>query len=96
MKYVYGVVAGVVVGLFFAILYFRNPLKQVKLEFDAIEAARAAKQEVLDKGAEAVRKQIEAEHAETIKAFNAEQEATLSKLRNDPVALARWLTRVSG
>jgi hypothetical protein len=95
MKQVWSIVVAVVLGAVFAILYFRNPLRQTKKELEAIEAARAAKEEVLTKKALIVRRRIEAEHAETIKKFDAAQKAKLKKLRRDPATLARWLIRVS-
>lgn len=95
MKTIWTLVAGVVFGLVAALVLRRNPMKQVKKEFEAIEAARVIKQDVLDKGATIARKRIEEDHKETIRKFDDEQKSRLEELRRDPVALARWLTRVS-
>jgi hypothetical protein len=96
MKWLWGVIVAMVLGAVFAILYCRNPFQQTKKELEVIEAARAAKQDVIEKGAVIARRKIEADHAKTIKKFDGEQARKLKRLRRDPVALARWLTRVSG
>lgn len=96
MKWLWGIVAGVAVGLALAVVYFRNPLRQIAAEFEAIEAAKVADKRVLEAGALVAQKRIEVEHAKTIRCFDREQRQKLRKLRSDPVALARWLTRVSG
>ena len=95
MRLLWGIVAGVVVGLVLAVVWRRNPLRQIKNEFASVEAAAAAKLELLKKGASVTRSRILAEHAETIREFDSAQKARIKDLRSDPVELARWLTRVS-
>ncbi len=95
MKTVWGVIAGVAGGILLAILWWRNPWSQVKKEMRAIEDSEKARQMVLDDGAAVTRKRIESEHRATIQGFDDDQKQRLKSMRSDPVALARWLNRVS-
>ena len=95
MKWLWGVVAGVVLGLVFALLYCRNPLAQIPREFNAIKAERDARQDALRRGAVVARQEIEDQHAVAIHEFSEKQRQKMGRLRADPAALARWLTRVS-
>lgn len=70
-----------------------NPMKAVRLELDVIDAKAKAKKLLVNKDASEVRRKLEAEHKETIEAFNEEQNEQAEKLAGDPVALAAFLVR---
>lgn len=95
MKWLWGIAAGIIGGFILSIVYRRNPWRQIKREFAAIEAARAAKQMLVEQGAGMTRRSIEAEHVDAIRVFDVEQKAILKNMRGDPVKLARWLTRIA-
>ena len=95
MRWLWGTLAGVIVGVLFALVFRRAPLAQIKREWEAIEAGRIAAEDAARRGAVTARQEIEDEHAATIHAFNERQRKKLYRLRSDPAALARWLTRIS-
>jgi predicted Holliday junction resolvase-like endonuclease len=95
MRWLWGVLTAVVIGVVIALVYRRNPVKQVKKEFEAVNAETAAKLDLQERGAVATREAIEKKYENTIREFDAKQAKKYDKLRTDAVALARWLTRVS-
>jgi hypothetical protein len=70
-----------------------NPMKAVRLQLDVIDAKARAKKLLVNKDASDVRRQIEAEHKETIERFDSEQKERATQLADDPVALAAFLVR---
>ena len=90
-----GFVVALVVGVVLALLWRRNPVKQVANERRAIDRAAALKTQLAEQGAVIARRNVEAEHAEAIRKFDDKQRAKADRLRADPVALNRWLDRLS-
>jgi hypothetical protein len=70
-----------------------NPFVQTRRELDAIDAGRRARELEARLGAEKAREMVEKEHAVALKSLDAEKAAKAKELRNDPVALAKFLVR---
>lgn len=73
-----------------------KPMNLVKRELRAIENAGKMKKEIARRGLEVARKDLEAQYVREIEQFDAMQRVQFHELRNDPVALSKWLTRLSG
>lgn len=89
------VLAGAALGLavWLMIRHWLAPL--LIRELAAARCARDAEELVWARGPKVAREEIEAMHVGTIAQFDRDQMARLDGLRDDPVALARWLTRVA-
>jgi hypothetical protein len=87
--------AGVVLlGLFvLALGKFGNPFKAARLHLDALKARAKARRLLVNQSASKVRRQLEAEHKETIERLDSEQKKRVETLANDPVALASLLVK---
>ena len=85
-----------VVGIIIAIAWKKNPLVQVKRELKAIDNAAKMELEMERRGAAVARRDLENQYAEDIAAFDQQQKVQLNELRNDPIALSKWLARVGG
>lgn len=84
-----------VVGVALALIWRRNPIRQIAKEFEAADMVARVKLDVAKKGAVAAKVQVEAEYVETIRNYDQDQAKRAHKLRGDPVALSRWLARIS-
>lgn len=73
----------------------RNPVRRVKDELEAIKAGERAQLVAADRGLDAANAQVEAEHRATMASLDVEQRAKADRLRADPAARARWLTRLA-
>jgi hypothetical protein len=73
----------------------RRPDKLLRKELTAIDAGSKAASVALEKGAEHAIAALEEQHKTAIATFDAAQKAKLATLRKDPVATAKWLSRLS-
>ncbi len=85
----------VAVGLGLALLWRRNPWTQIAKEFEAADIAAKVKRDTAKRGAVIAQRQVNAHYAETIRKLDEAQVEKANKLRGDPVALSRWLARIS-
>lgn len=90
---VLGIVGFVLGGLFVSSL--RRPDKLVKNEIDRVQTGKAAAQDAIRVGADVAVAKLEVQHAETIKALDDGQKAKADTLKEDPKALAQYLTDLS-
>jgi uncharacterized integral membrane protein len=88
------VILGAVLGGGF-VRTLRRPDKLVKKELAAIKAGKEAAQAAVDKGTETAVKVLHEQHTQTIKDFDAAQRAKLEAMKSDPVATAKWLSKLS-
>lgn len=95
MRWLWFGIVCMVLGVAFAVVYRRNPIAQIRREFSRIKTERLVTEGVARSGADATRKELEAIHEKTISQFDTQQRKKLARLRSDPIALCRWLTRVS-
>lgn len=72
------------------------PVQKILGEVKAIGAAREAREIQIKGGAEEAKRHVREKYAERRLRLDAEAEAKAKELENDPVALARYLDRVSG
>lgn len=72
-----------------------SPSKILFTELDAIKAGSDAKKVQAEKGAEIASEEVRKKHAEALKKLDEEQKAEAERLKNDPVALSKFLIRAS-
>lgn len=72
-----------------------NLVKRVQKELDAIEAGRRAREVTAQEGTEAATKRIEERYQAQLAALEAEKRAKAKELEHDPVALAKFLERLT-
>ena len=82
-------------ALLVSILWRRDPFRQLDRELRGIDEAIETKKTMLRHGAEAARLEVEAKHADAIERFDEWQVVEARSMRDDPVALARWINRIS-
>lgn len=70
-----------------------SPLADVTREVDAIKQAASVRAVIAEHGAAAAIAKIETEHAEALKNLDIEEAATVARLKEDPVALSKFLVR---
>lgn len=93
------VIALVAAGLG-AMLIFRNRrandiMGQLRVEQDAIAAAKKARRDEANYGHTIAKLRVEAEHAEALAKLTADEAAEARRLRDDPAELSKFLVRVS-
>ena len=94
MRYAVTAIIAIVVGFALAVLWRRNPIKQIANEFRAIDEAAATARRVAEIGADEARASVEIRYADTLKKLDRQHLAHARWLRGDPVALSRWLARI--
>ena len=70
-----------------------SPMQATKLELEAIRAGADARRVQSELGAERARRHVESAHREALLRLDHEQAKQAMELRNDPVALAKFLVR---
>jgi len=74
----------------------RRPDQTVKRELKAIDAGNKAAQDAIANGVELAVSKLKEQHATTIAALDESQKAAMDKRRQDPRAMAAYLTKMSG
>jgi len=69
------------------------PVDLLNVELQAIKAGRDAREAKVELGAERAVAKVEADHKDAVGKLDADQRAQAEELRDDPVALARFLVR---
>lgn len=85
-----------VLGAIFGWIVLRRkapPWDDVRNELDAIRAGARAQEEAARLGAAAAVDRVRAEHAAAIAKLDADQQAQAERLKDDPVALSKFLVR---
>lgn len=92
----------VVIGAILAILGFvlggvfvadlRRPDKQIKKSLDVLDAGKKASQDAVQRGSDVAVQALTEQHATTIAQLDDTQKAKAEALKQDPKALARYLT----
>jgi len=93
--YWYVPVLVIAVALGFLWWFRRNPIDTIKRELGAIEAAREARAILISEGAEQAAAHVRGKYAAKRAALEAEEEARAAALERDPVALAKYLERLT-
>lgn len=87
--------AGLILLSMFVFFHVGNPLWYFRKRTEAREAGIEAGRKARLVGRVRAVRDIEAQHAKTIRTFNYNQHEKLDRLRDNPAALARWLTKLS-
>lgn len=69
------------------------PIKEIAHELKAIEAGREAREWKAKLGAERAAEEVRKQHLAAIEKLNADQAKKAEELRQDPVALSRFLVK---
>jgi hypothetical protein len=70
-----------------------SPLQTTKVELEAIRAGADARRVEAELGAEQARRHVEKAHMEALMRLDEEQAKQAAELRDDPIALAKFLVR---
>lgn len=86
-----------IVGAGLAMLWFRNkaPLDRIKKEFEAIDSARETRAIAIELGAEQASQHVKDKYKAKRETLDAKDTAKATALENDPVALAKFLEKVT-
>jgi hypothetical protein len=95
--YIPVLILAAVVG-FFAFRRWRpgeDPFKRVKEELGIIQAGTDARNMAIQLGAEQAKAHVKDKYQAKLAALDAQQQTQVKELEDDPVALARYLERLS-
>lgn len=82
-------------GIMAALYLRRNPLKQIRREFKAVDAATEARKTTIKHGAYRARQEVEEKHADIMEKLEEHQQIQAYALGSNPVALAKYLNRIA-
>jgi len=79
------------------VLWFRtkDPMKWIERELRAIDSARETRAIQIELGAEQATQHVKDKYKAKRETLDAKDEAKVAKLENDPVALAKFLEKVT-